>query len=429
MTSRWLLLCVAILACSDNGSKPGAADRNAIPATSLPIVSDSPTVVIGTVDEDPNYQFVDVVGATRRPDGTIVVADRGTSNLRFYDARGKFLRKVGRNGEGPGEFRMIGEFVPLQNGFLVRDWRLPRTSLLDEKGKVERFVEDPKGPIVEDDNYMKGRSRYVYELLAESPPYIVAYRSYHPSLRSFRFPPNVTFRDTALFVKLSIPKGDPATSQVVDSLGAALGPPVATRMRTIPNGQEIQIARYIDFSPWPEIAVGKDRAYIADSDSLVIRVLDLNGRQIETIRDDREIERVTAEDIAALKQRMMGNNKDEKGQPFAPSETRKWIDWYFSNMPLPKTKPTRSTMRVDGHDNLWVQDFSVLTNVRRTLAKNAPATDGRWWTLFNRDGKKLGRLQMPAGLIVKEIGRDYILGLSIDDLDVQTVVLYKLRNL
>src|SRR5688572_6307366 len=134
MRSAICVLLTFAAACSDTPSREVPASVN-----SLPVIADSPSIVIGTVDEDPNYQFVDVVGVTRRPDGTIVVADRGTSNLRFYDARGKFLRKAGRNGEGPGEFRMIGEFVPLEDGFLIRDWRLPRMSLLDENGKFERL--------------------------------------------------------------------------------------------------------------------------------------------------------------------------------------------------------------------------------------------------------------------------------------------------
>src|SRR5687768_17678975 len=133
MLRRASLVLLSILCgCAESSRQ---SNQGPTSGAGLPALADSPSITIGVVDGDPEYQFVDVVRATRRRDGTIVVADRGTSSLRFYDARGKFIRRSGRNGAGPGEFRMLGDFIPLENGFLVTDWRLPRISLLDANGK------------------------------------------------------------------------------------------------------------------------------------------------------------------------------------------------------------------------------------------------------------------------------------------------------
>jgi hypothetical protein len=403
--------------------------QSALPLGGMPTLVDSPSLVIGVVDGDPEYQFEDVAGATRRRDGTIVVADRGTSSLRFYDALGKFVRKSGRNGGGPGEYHMLGDFIPLESGYLVSDWRLPRISLLDLNGKYLRSITAPETPIMEVEGYENGIAHYRYDLIGEVPPNLLAVRVHHPGMRSFRYGPNVVFRDTIVYVTLNVPNRDAGPLEIVDSIATALGGTIATRMRATPNGSLIQVAYYVHFTAWPAVAIARDRIYVADSDSFLIRAYDLRGNLVQTIREERGLEPVTGEDIAADKARMAGDNRDEAGRPFASSETQKWVNWYFDNIPLPKTKPARSRLVVDGNQNLWVQDFSILADARRGILIDTPiGDDGRWWTVFDRQGVKLGRIELPKGLEVLEIGSDYLLGLAVDDLDVQTIVLYRITG-
>ena len=75
----------------------------------LPVwkLSDQPMVAIGVVEGDPNYELADAGSSVRMDGGTIVVADAGSRELRFFDGSGKFLRKAGRRGSGPGEFRWL----------------------------------------------------------------------------------------------------------------------------------------------------------------------------------------------------------------------------------------------------------------------------------------------------------------------------------
>ncbi|HEX7024405.1 MAG TPA: hypothetical protein VF187_06275, partial [Gemmatimonadales bacterium] len=61
-----------------------------------------PLVDIGGGD-DPEQDLDNVRGATRLGDGRIVVANTGSGELRIYDGKGKWLRNLGRKGEGPGE--------------------------------------------------------------------------------------------------------------------------------------------------------------------------------------------------------------------------------------------------------------------------------------------------------------------------------------
>ena len=63
----------------------------------------APELRLGTVEDDPNLSFGDVRGIDAGRDGTIYVLDYLASEVRAFDAEGRFLRLVASKGEGPGE--------------------------------------------------------------------------------------------------------------------------------------------------------------------------------------------------------------------------------------------------------------------------------------------------------------------------------------
>ena len=63
-------------------------------------VSERPTLQIGVESGDPNHQFTEIAAATRLADGSLVIADRRSGEIRIFDASGAFLRKFGRKGQG-----------------------------------------------------------------------------------------------------------------------------------------------------------------------------------------------------------------------------------------------------------------------------------------------------------------------------------------
>ena len=68
----------------------------------LPVQED---LRIGVVAGPDYLQFHQVGGAALRPDGTIVVLDNGSTEVRLFSKSGDFVRRFGRRGDGPGEFR------------------------------------------------------------------------------------------------------------------------------------------------------------------------------------------------------------------------------------------------------------------------------------------------------------------------------------
>lgn len=69
--------------------------------------------------------------------GRVYVVDRKPASIKVFSPDGKLIRTLGREGEGPGEFR-VG-FIAVRNGFLVlHDPRTARTSVWDTAGTFLR---------------------------------------------------------------------------------------------------------------------------------------------------------------------------------------------------------------------------------------------------------------------------------------------------
>lgn len=71
------------------------------------MVEAEPEVMIGEVEGDPAYLFSRLNGVARLESGTIVVTDRDTNQVRFFDSDGVHLVSAGGSGNGPGEFRFV----------------------------------------------------------------------------------------------------------------------------------------------------------------------------------------------------------------------------------------------------------------------------------------------------------------------------------
>lgn len=70
-------------------------------------------------------------------DGTVYVADTDPEVIKVYDSTGAFLRTIGLEGEGPGEFR-VAYLAVRGSHLLVQDPQLARASLFDTSGTFIR---------------------------------------------------------------------------------------------------------------------------------------------------------------------------------------------------------------------------------------------------------------------------------------------------
>jgi hypothetical protein len=125
------------------------------------------------------------------------------------------------------------------------------------------------------------------------------------------------------------------------------------------------------------------------------------------VRLDRAPVAVTADDLARYKEERL----EEADATFRQQTARN-----LEEMPYPGTFPAFADLMVDPDGHLWALDFS------------RPGDDRRRWVVFAPDGRALGTVETPPALRVLDIGREYLLGVWQDELDVEHVRLYELRR-
>ena len=93
---------------------------------------------IGVVDGESPELFGDIVSLASDRLGRIYVADLHAAEIRVFDSLGRFLRRFGSKGEGPGEFRLLLGGITLlwQHPDLLWVADAPQLIAFDSLGKV-----------------------------------------------------------------------------------------------------------------------------------------------------------------------------------------------------------------------------------------------------------------------------------------------------
>ena len=92
--------------------------------------------------------------------------------------------------------------------------------------------------------------------------------------------------------------------------------------------------------------------------------------------------------------------------------------WYRESAQIAESFPAFSRIMGDAAGCLWVREYDFPLEERP-----APV-----WTVFDPEGRVLGFLETPAGLEIREIGEDYILGRKVDELGVESIQLWRLER-
>jgi hypothetical protein len=343
-------------------------------------VAAEPTLEIGLLEGAEAYQLSQVQSARRLSDGRIVIANGGTHDLRFFDATGTHVTSAGREGEGPGEFKGLGLVVVMPGDTLaVYDWNLRRVSFFGPGGGFLRSVgfDYPAGFPIPLGRFGDGA-------------WLCS--------RGFTFSPgndgSEIVRDTVPFLVFE-PSG---------TLRDSIGPFPGTEFYVRSSGHNA-FASSLPFGRTTEAAVIGDRFYAGHTERYeIIRYTPAGATEL-IVRLDRAPVTVTPDDLARYKAERL----EEADATFRQQTARN-----LEEMPYPGTFPAFADLMVDSDGHLWALDFS------------RPGDDRRHWVVFAADGRALGTVETPPGLRVLEIGRDYVLGVWQDDLDVEHVRLYQL---
>ena len=96
-------------------------------------------LTIGGEDVDENYMFTRVSDIEVDEEGNIYVLDSRECRIQIYDKAGKYLKTIGRKGEGPGEFQRSGRMALSTKGKLyVNEYK--KIIIFSKDGTFEKNI-------------------------------------------------------------------------------------------------------------------------------------------------------------------------------------------------------------------------------------------------------------------------------------------------
>ncbi|HEX7239023.1 MAG TPA: hypothetical protein VF263_02055, partial [Longimicrobiaceae bacterium] len=298
-------LLASLAACGDASARPGeAAVRDSagvrIVESTEPAwgegegwrLSAEPLLDVGVADGDPAYQFGRVVGALRLPDGTLVVADRQSRELRFFDRDGRHVRTAGGKGGGPGELQSMHRLLRARgDSVAVWDDQSSRLSLFSPRGDFVRSttVEPERESLV-----LQAEGVFADGSLLVTPLFNWVFR-----------PGTEEARDTAVYVRYS------AEGAALDTLGRFPGTQTITVTGRENGGWALR--GNVPFGLNTFRAVHGDRLYVADNERYQVAVYDRAGALVQVVRAARQPQPLTPAEIESYKRdqlAMVGKGED-----------------------------------------------------------------------------------------------------------------------
>ena len=371
-------------------------------------IGPEPSVTIGSVEADDEFQLYRVDDALRLGDGRLVVANGSSHQLLVFDEDGNYLAAWGQKGDGPGDFgggwggnaygfrlfwmeQWPGDSIAVCHG--TYSLGLELLSIFDSSGRHGRRV-----------NLARDGSHTVCRDVMPDGA-ILASRS--PGWSGY--PPTGMDRPEMDFLLLE-PDGSlraelgshPGAEefQYNDEVGS---PPFNFWMHDPPFQQSIV------WGAWDGLAI------VSNTDRYEIKAYAADGSLARIVRRDHHVRTPTEADLEWFKADRLDGITDD--------DFRQKVTQVLDALPLPSSFPAFSPIamyelgiEVDALDYLWVREYRL------------PGDEGDrpLWTVFDPDGIVQGFIETPPGLVIYEIGEDYVLGKVFDELRVEYVQLWPL---
>jgi hypothetical protein len=398
-----LLAGIAVTpACGESGAAPSAVVRDSAGITIVDnsavglddleawTLSPSPTLELGSLDgREVAEQFNSIVGATRLRDGSVVIADGGSRELRFFDRYGAHRQTVGGSGEGPGELGRLFSLDRIRGDTLVaNDWPVGNAAWFTVDGSfVFNSMLGPYWP------GLTGRFLPDGSLIADT----YGRRSYGNEIETWAVSgPEDYFRPNGWMVRA-------LRDSTVDTLRSVEG---EEWFRRGVWRQDLWI-QALPFAHNTKVAWNAERIFVGETERREIEAIDYAGEITMLIRWNSDLVSVTSDDRNQFESYSMNRARQNR-----QAHVRRWLDV----ISYPEVKPTFKEITTDRSGRLLVRNWEAF---------DSEAVD---WLVFETDGHLIANLTVPSDLQLLEIGNDYVIGIWKDDLDVEFVRVYGLQK-
>ncbi len=366
--TRILVPAIVLAACSDEMSSPAVTIRDSLGVTIVEnhapawaegegwTVDGEPVLSIGTIDGSPEYQLFRVRGAVRLADGSVVVNNGGTAEIRVYGLDGQHVRTLGGEGAGPGEFSWIAgiQLIP-PDTLLAREGSVSRLTyfLIDGTHLETRNLTSPVGPWRGPDARLPDGRYLEYQSASQPPDPGLGYVSWSTAAVAY------AEGEARLDTLLTAP-GD--ESYYVESTRA---------------GRQAIVNMAVHFGRRGLRAVQGGAVALSDGAEYDVRVRRADGA---LLRIRQAVERRPVADVDVS--RLIESSLERVTESRRPQMRRRMED-----APTSSLMPSHSALEIDRLGNLWVETYRVPDDV-------AP----RNWSVFNADGRWLGEVVLLRGL-------------------------------
>ena len=345
-----------------------------------------------------------VSGPVRLDDGRLAIANAGTHEIRVYDASGVRLHTSGRDGSGPGEYRMLaGIWRGPGDSLLVSDFLARRISILDHDAKFARSFSlgGAAGAMIP----TNGRLEFAVpqgwfadgSIVGVTMSFVMNQAregSYRDTVSALRYGPDGAVRDTIA----RFPGAE------MEQMTLSMGGQSFSAPTPVPLGrQSVSTAQ-------------GDRFYLAQNSSWEIEVRQLDGKLLRLIRLKAEPRPLTAADIAMHRKAQLDQVEAIPMMRNMPPAFKAQLTARIEQARYPAALPFVAALLIDSEGNVWAQEVTP------------PGVDAASYAVFDATGRMLGRVVMPEDFRVSSIGANAIFGVWKDADDVEHVRAYPLRK-
>lgn len=333
-------------------------------------------------------------GVGMREGQRLIALDTGSHELRLFDWDGGVVEITGGEGDGPGEFR-----TP----------RLARTPGNDSIAVWDRG-HNRVTLFLLDDGYVEDRETYTVDagtggdVVGVVGGRALQWQWHHMLPGPAEQPAPVEMPKDLVLVDLE------TEEEWHLEVGAE-----PDRYRAEDGAVTVRTAvLQAPFSVGHMAASGLDRVYAAGPERPEVREYDLDGELRRIFRIDVDPEVVTDEVLEGWIEADVARREAAGYDPERFDDYRRLFQ--REDMPVPEHVPTFQDLRVDDEGRVWAELYGL------------PDQDAGRWLVFDPGGRAQGIVRMPAGLDVHHIGRNYVVGVTEDELDVEYLVRHRVHR-
>lgn len=337
--------------------------------------------------------------------GRIFAADFVRQRIDVFSPTGDRSYRIGREGEGPGEFEGLRDLAIARDSLFAYDNGLKRISVYSLVDRPElEYTTDLRtgGRLVA--NYGVLALRSSTELLV---PFVPLTRPEYGDDRRInlrRVGPNGVEEAPVL----NVPDRE---WLIMDD------PQYGVSVSPLPFGRESLLR------------VGpNDRLYLVQTDSPLVRIFQSNGRLTRRVSVPRAPLDVTEEDLADLRR-----SYEEYLGRAAATIVYGHIDRAYEAGALPERKPFFKDFAVDDAGRIWLELLTPRDDLRSTalglVYRAVSAEDARSeWVVVSSNGRRLGRAVVDGDVRLYSIANGTAYGVSTDALGVHRIVVYDIHR-